>query len=147
MKKLKDLQKEMKKPCKTCKQVKCGCEMNEAVVDKSEVGYKGEMAISQAKQIRHHLEELMSVLKVDTDLPEWVSSKMTLAADYVQTVSDYLLAHNMKEDAELEEKRGLWDNIHAKQERIKHGSGEHMRKPGSKGAPTKADLEASQSKK
>ena len=31
---------------------------------------------------------------------------------------------------------GLYDNIHAKQERIKHGSGEHMRKVGSKGAPT-----------
>lgn len=37
---------------------------------------------------------------------------------------------------ELNEKRGLWDNIHAKRERIKRGSGEHMRKPGSKGAPT-----------
>jgi hypothetical protein len=45
----------------------------------------------------------------------------------------------------LEEgKRGLWDNIHAKQERIKNGSGEKMRKPGSKGAPTAAALKASQ---
>ena len=42
---------------------------------------------------------------------------------------------------------GLWANIHAKQERIKHGSGEHMRKPGSKGAPTDYDLKHSQSKK
>ena len=31
---------------------------------------------------------------------------------------------------------GLYANIHAKQERIKNGSGEHMRKPGAKGAPT-----------
>jgi hypothetical protein len=31
---------------------------------------------------------------------------------------------------------GLYDNIHAKQERIKNGSGEKMRKIGSKGAPT-----------
>jgi len=31
---------------------------------------------------------------------------------------------------------GLYANIHAKQERIAHGSGEHMRKPNSKGAPT-----------
>jgi hypothetical protein len=31
---------------------------------------------------------------------------------------------------------GLYANIHAKQERIKNGSGEKMRKPGSKGAPT-----------
>jgi hypothetical protein len=43
-----------------------------------------------------------------------------------------------------EGKRGLWDNIHAKQQRIKNGSGEHMRKPGSKGAPTKQDLIHSQ---
>jgi hypothetical protein len=48
-------------------------------------------------------------------------------------------------DKDLNEKRGLWDNIHAKRERIKHGSGEHMRKPGSKGAPTAAALKASQS--
>ena len=45
----------------------------------------------------------------------------------------------------LEEgKRGLWDNIHAKQKRIKAGSGERMRKPGSEGAPTDAALKASQ---
>jgi hypothetical protein len=31
---------------------------------------------------------------------------------------------------------GLWDNIHNKRARIKKGSGERMRKPGSKGAPT-----------
>jgi hypothetical protein len=31
---------------------------------------------------------------------------------------------------------GLYANIHAKQERIAHGSHEHMRKPGSEGAPT-----------
>ena len=44
---------------------------------------------------------------------------------------------------ELSEKRGLWDNIHAKRERIKNGSGERMRKPGSKGAPTADALKAS----
>lgn len=33
-------------------------------------------------------------------------------------------------------KQGLYANIHAKQERIKAGSGEKMRKVGSKGAPT-----------
>ena len=41
-------------------------------------------------------------------------------------------------------KRGLWDNIHAKRERIKAGSGEKMRKPGSKGAPTSEALKESQ---
>jgi|TARA_R100000005_G_C4806766_1_gene95400 hypothetical protein len=33
-------------------------------------------------------------------------------------------------------KRGLYANIHAKRRRIKAGSGERMRKPGEKGAPT-----------
>ena len=35
-------------------------------------------------------------------------------------------------------KKGLYANIHAKRARIKAGSGEKMRKPGSKGAPTAA---------
>ena len=33
-------------------------------------------------------------------------------------------------------KPGLYANIHAKRKRIAAGSGEKMRKPGSKGAPT-----------
>jgi len=34
-------------------------------------------------------------------------------------------------------RKGLYANIHAKRKRIKAGSGEKMRKPGTKGAPTK----------
>ena len=37
-------------------------------------------------------------------------------------------------------KVGLYDNIHKKRARMAAGSGEKMRKPGSKGAPTKADF-------
>ena len=40
-------------------------------------------------------------------------------------------------------KPGLYANIHAKQERIKAGSGEKMRKPGSPGAPTAKDFKES----
>jgi hypothetical protein len=36
----------------------------------------------------------------------------------------------------MKKKIGLYDRIHAKQERIAKGSGEKMRKVGSKGAPT-----------
>ena len=35
-------------------------------------------------------------------------------------------------------KRGLYSNIHAKRKRIAAGSGEKMRNPGAKGAPTAA---------
>ena len=53
------------------------------------------------------------------------------------------------EDADLveetiDEKRGLWDNIHAKRKRIKAGSGERMRKPGSEGAPTAKNFKDAQ---
>ena len=40
-------------------------------------------------------------------------------------------------------KHGLYYNIHQKQERIKHGSGEKMRKPSTKGAPTAKDFKES----
>jgi len=40
-------------------------------------------------------------------------------------------------------KPGLYSNIAAKRERIKAGSGEKMRKPGTKGAPTNAAFKAS----
>ena len=45
-------------------------------------------------------------------------------------------------------KRGLYSNINAKRKRIASGSGEKMRKPGSKGAPTaKAFKEAAKTAK
>jgi len=40
-------------------------------------------------------------------------------------------------------KRGLYANIHAKRKRIKAGSGEKMRKPGTKGAPSNAAFKKS----
>ena len=40
-------------------------------------------------------------------------------------------------------KKGLYANIHAKRNRIAGGSGEKMRKPGSKGAPTAANFKRS----
>ena len=40
-------------------------------------------------------------------------------------------------------KRGLYANIHAKRKRIAAGSGEKMRKVGSKGAPTAKNFKRS----
>ena len=40
-------------------------------------------------------------------------------------------------------KCGLYCNIHKKRKRIADGSGEKMRKPGSKGAPTAANFKRS----
>ena len=41
-------------------------------------------------------------------------------------------------------KRGLYSNIHAKRRRIAAGSGETMRKPGAKGAPTSTAFKQSE---
>ena len=40
----------------------------------------------------------------------------------------------------MAKRKGLYANIHAKRKRIKAGSEERMRKPGSKGAPTAANF-------
>ena len=41
----------------------------------------------------------------------------------------------------------LYRNIHAKRKRIKAGSGEKMRRPGSKGAPTANNFKQAKRKK
>jgi hypothetical protein len=66
------------------------------------------------------------------------------ALNHYKSLSTTKSARIVSEEVEeIEEKTGLWDNIHAKRKRIKAGSGERMRKPGSKGAPTAADFKAS----
>ena len=42
----------------------------------------------------------------------------------------------LDEGKEVMPGKGLYANIHAKRKRIAEGSGEKMRKPGAKGAPT-----------
>lgn len=46
-------------------------------------------------------------------------------------------------NADMATKPGLYANINAKRERIAAGSGEKMRKPGAKGAPTAKDFKES----
>lgn len=57
--------------------------------DPREYGYEGEMAMSQLKGIIQHAQQMHDLLQPDTDLPEWVQSKLTLALDYIQTAADY----------------------------------------------------------
>ena len=48
------------------------------------------MAVNQLKTIMHNAEELIDMMTDKTDLPEWVESKITLAEDYLMTVSNYM---------------------------------------------------------
>jgi hypothetical protein len=71
--------------------------------DNREYGYEGDMAISQLKTVARHAEHLMGMLKPDTDLPEWVQSKITLATDYLQTAHDYMMSEMNEEVKQLQE--------------------------------------------
>lgn len=84
----------------------------------------------------------------EVEMAPWMIDKITLAADYISAVADNALhgdgleveIKNEEYDRPYGEKNGLWDNIHKKRERIKKGSGERMRRPGEKGAPSAKDL-------
>jgi hypothetical protein len=48
------------------------------------------MAMNQLSTLVRCAEMIKDTLKPDTDLPEWVQSKITLASDYIVTAADYL---------------------------------------------------------
>jgi len=60
--------------------------------DETEYGYEGDMAISQLKSLMRNSSQLLSMLKPETDLPEWVQSKITLAEDYITTAANYMMS-------------------------------------------------------
>jgi hypothetical protein len=72
--------------------------VNEAK-DEQEYGYEGDMALNQLATLTRCAEMIKDLLKPDTDMPEWVQSKITLATDYIQTAADYLYSE-MKESVE-----------------------------------------------
>jgi len=68
---------------------------------------EGSMVLNQLDMIEDAIEELRNVVKdPNMQLPAWVQSKITLAADYMDTVSHYMSSKNedgMNEEVELEE--------------------------------------------
>lgn len=70
--------------------------------DAGEYGYEGDMAMSQLKSIIRNAKDLHDHMEPQTDLPEWLQSKITLAADYIQTAADYWRSE--KEEAMTEGK-------------------------------------------
>ena len=70
--------------------------------DEQEYGYEGDMALNQLATLIRCGEMIRDMLKPDTDLPEWVQSKITLSTDYIQTAADYLYSE-MKEEVQIDE--------------------------------------------
>ena len=58
--------------------------------EKQEYDYEGDMAMSQLKSIIANSQKMHDMLGADTNLPEWVQSKITLAEDYITTAANYM---------------------------------------------------------
>lgn len=79
--------------------------MNEAAdKDPREYNYEGDMTKSDLRSIMANAQKIHDMLEDDTNLPEWVQSKVTLAEDYISTVANYLTAE-MNEEKMPELKR------------------------------------------
>jgi len=73
------------------------------IKDPKEYGYEGEMVMSQLKGVMMHTKQLHDMLEPETDLPEWVQSKITLAYDYMQTAADYMSTEMSEEVQQVDE--------------------------------------------
>jgi hypothetical protein len=71
--------------------------------DSREYDYEGEMAVTQLTTAIRHAEHLKDMMKPNTNLPEWVQSKITLATDYLQTAHDYLMSEMSEEVEQIDE--------------------------------------------
>ena len=54
---------------------------------------EGDMAKDQLRVANDAAQELYDILDANDNLPEWVQKKITLAADYIDTVRDYMKAN------------------------------------------------------
>jgi len=61
-----------------------------STIDKGEYDYEGAMARTQLQTVVRNSQELINMLSMDDNMPEWVQSKITLAQDYISSVRDYL---------------------------------------------------------
>ena len=72
-------------------------ETNEAK-DAREYDYEGDMAKSQLRSIISNAQTIHDMLKDDTNMAEWVQNKITLSADYISTVRDYMSSETNEEN-------------------------------------------------
>jgi len=63
---------------------------SEAEDEPGEYDYEGDMAKSQLRSIAYNAKMLHDMLEDNTNLPEWVQSKITLAEDYMLTAANYM---------------------------------------------------------
>jgi hypothetical protein len=75
-----------------------------------EYDYEGDMARSQLRSIIANAQAVHDMLEPDTNMAEWVQSKITLAADYISTAADYMKS----EHGEVKEAAPAWSRKEGK---------------------------------
>ena len=75
--------------------------------DSNEYDYEGDMAMSQLKSIITNAQRLHDMLEENTNLPEWVQSKITLAEDYILTAANYMEGEMNEEVEQVDEDNAL----------------------------------------
>jgi hypothetical protein len=75
--------------------------------DAGEYDYEGDMAKSQLRSIMTNAKRMHDMLEDNTNLPEWVQSKITLAEDYVLTATNYMESEMNEEFEQVDEKINL----------------------------------------
>lgn len=78
----------------------CGCPDMAHNHDNNE----GSMSRSQLMHMKKYAEELMYMIQDNSNLPEWVEKKITLANDYIAKVKHYLEGELAREQGMLEQK-------------------------------------------
>lgn len=66
--------------------------------DPQEYDYEGDMAKSQLRSIIANSQAIHDMLEDTTNMAEWVQSKITLSADYISTVRDYMTSETNEEN-------------------------------------------------
>ena len=87
--------------------------------DPSEYDKEGEMAKGQLRTIIANAQRAHDMLEDDTNMAEWVQSKITLASDYISTVADYI---------QSELKEGKTTKLKGKQGKLDKNSNGHLDK-------------------
>jgi hypothetical protein len=77
--------------------------MTNEAKDEGEYDYEGDMAMSQLKSVITNAQKLHDMLEPNTNLPEWVQSKITLAEDYIVTAANYMDGEMNEEVEQVEE--------------------------------------------
>jgi len=92
----------------------------ETAEERGEYNYEGDMAKSSLRTIIRNAQAMHDMLEEDTNLPEWVQSKLTLAEDYLVSATQYMQSEMQESVEKIDEEeydsirdrhaeRGTWE--------------------------------------